>query len=406
MSPRPRTLPSRRSRFRPRLRAARLVAVCLTVLVPAAPAAAVTSPGATSAAHGDDATLRGRLEAFVRAPGGPPGAIVVLQRGPHTRVVRAGVADLVTGRPPGPDDHMRIASVAKAFSGAVALSLVDRQDLSLDDALKKRLPQLPRHWGSVTLRQLLQHTSGLPDFTESPEFLKLLAADPHHRFDSRKLLDFVADKKLRFRPGARYHYSNSDNIAVALMAEAVTGTTYEKLLSELVYRPLGLRSTSLPSGYRLPEPALHGYDLTDPASPEDVSELFGASGVWASGGIVSTPADVTRFIRGYASGALYGGKEVLAAQRNWIAGASEPPGPGADKAGLAIFRYTTRCGEVLGHTGNIPGYTQLIAATPDGERSLTFTVTSQVNQSLAPERLRELRTLQEDFVCALLKEKR
>jgi D-alanyl-D-alanine carboxypeptidase len=367
-------------------------------------------PGpATAAGHPqsprEDTGLQRRLEELVRTPGGPPGVIAVLRDERRTRVVRAGVADLETGRAPRPHDHMRIASTAKAFSGAVALSLVQLGDLRLDDTIGKRLPRLPRAWHAVTLRQLLNHTSGLPDYSRSPEFIAILRADPHHHFDSRRLLDFVAGQPLLFPPGSRYQYSNSDNIAVALMAEAVTGTPYERLLEELVYRPLGLRQTSLPQGYEMPEPYLHGYAVSPTEPPEDVSELIGMSGVWASGGIVSTPADMTRFVRGYVGGRLFGPR-VVREQRRWIpGGASEPAGPGRNDAGLALFRYTTRCGVVLGHTGNTAGYTQLIAATPDGRRSLTFSATSQINQAQTPELLRRLRAVQEDFVCALLKGK-
>jgi D-alanyl-D-alanine carboxypeptidase len=375
-----------------RLLACALVA-CVTALGPATTSTAVTK-------HGDD--LQRQADRFVESPGGPPGLIAVLQKDGETRVVRAGVADLATDRRPQPDDHMRIASTAKAFSAAVALSLVDRHALHLDDTLGRRLPRLPKAWHRVTLRQLLNHTSGLPDFSRNADFLKIVTADPRHHFDSRRLLDFVADQPLGFKPGSRYVYSNSDNIAVALMAEAVTGTPYEKLLRTLVYRPLGLRDTSLPQGYRMPQPYLHGYDVAPPSPVEDVSEVLSASGVWASGGIISTPADMTRFVRGYAGGALYERSSVLREQRSWIAGASEPAGPGANMAGLGIFRYATRCGVVLGHTGNFPGYTQLIAATPDGRRSLTFSVTSQINQAQAPEQLKRMRAVEENFVCALM----
>ncbi|MDH6213996.1 serine hydrolase domain-containing protein [Streptomyces pseudovenezuelae] len=368
-----------------------VVVACVTALGPATTSTATT--------HGDD--LQRQADQFVQSPGGPPGLIAVLQVEGKTRVVRAGVADLATNRRPDPDDHMRIASTAKAFSAAVALSLVDRHALHLDDTLGQRLPRLPKTWHRVTLRQLLNHTSGLPDFTRNAEFLKIVTADPRHHFDSRRLLDYVAGEPLRFKPGSRYVYCNSDNIAVALMAEAVTGTPYEKLLRTLVYRPLGLRDTSLPQGYRMPEPYLHGYDMAPPSPVEDVSEVLSASGVWASGGIVSTPADMTRFVRGYAGGALYGRSSLLREQRSWIGGASEPAGPGANMAGLGIFRYATRCGVVLGHTGNFPGYTQLIAATPDGRRSLTFSVTSQINEAQAPEQLKRLRAIEENFVCAL-----
>ncbi|MGW5634122.1 serine hydrolase domain-containing protein [Streptomyces sp. NPDC003832] len=392
-------MPIRRSASRrPRLGTVPLVALCLTSLSPAV-AGAATHPRPDT-----DSALQRQLADLVRSPGGPPGVIAVLKDGHRTRVVRAGVADLDTGREPRPDDHMRIASAAKAFSGAVALSLVDRGDLSLDDTLGERLPDLPDAWAAVTLRQLLNHTSGLPDYSESPAFLEILFADPRHRFDSRKLLDFVADRPLNFPPGSRYQYSNSDNIAVALMAEAATGTRYERLLRELVYRPLGLHDTSLPQGYRMPRPFLHGYDVSPPDPPEDVSELIGMSGVWASGGIVSTPADMTRFIRGYAGGKLFG-RDVVREQRAWIDGASEPAGPGGNEAGLALFRYTTRCGVLLGHTGNTPGYTQLAAATPDGRKSLTFSTTTQINQTLKPELLGQLRAVQENFACALLKGK-
>ncbi|WP_328875107.1 beta-lactamase family protein [Streptomyces sp. NBC_00287] len=388
----------RRVLCRPRLGTVSLVAVCLTTLSPAA-AGAATHPKPDT-----DPALQRQLEALVRSPGGPPGVIAVLKDGRKTQVVTAGVADLETGRKLRPHDHMRIASAAKAFSGAVALSLVRLGDLSLDDTLGERLPNLPDAWGAVTLRQLLNHTSGLPDYSESREFRETLLANPRHRFDSRKLLNYVVNRSLRFPAGTRYQYSNSDNIAVALMAEAATGARYERLLEELVYRPLGLDRTSLPQGYQMPEPYLHGYDVSPPEPPEDVSELIGMSGVWASGGIVSTPADMTRFIRGYAGGELYG-DDVVQQQRDWIEGASQPAGPGRNKAGLGIFRYTTRCGVVLGHTGNTAGYTQLVAATPDGRKSLTFSTTTQINQALKPDLLRQLRAVQENFVCALLKGK-
>ncbi|TQK45332.1 D-alanyl-D-alanine carboxypeptidase [Streptomyces sp. SLBN-118] len=396
MSSRPRS----RLRSRPRVRKWRLLAVAL--LAVGCIAGPVAAPAVAGDAAGQDDALQERLEELLRAPGGPPGIIAVLQRGDRTKIYRAGVAELGTDRGPQPTDHMRIASTAKAFSGAVALQLVDRGLLGLDDTIGERLPALPEAWHAVTLRQLLNHTSGLPDYTKDPEFLAILNADPHHLFDSRRLLDFVADEPPAFPPGSQYQYSNSDNIAVALMAEAVTGRRYEELLRWNVYRPLDLRNTSLPQGFRLPEPYLHGYAVDPPEPPEDVSTVLSASGVWASGGIVSTPTDLTRFIRAYAGGDLIS-DSTRSEQLAWREGASEPAGPGANATGLAIFRYTTRCGVVYGHTGNFPGYTQLMAATPDGKRSLTFSITTQVNKDNKPELLEELRSVQEDFICALLR---
>ncbi|WP_405715154.1 beta-lactamase family protein [Streptomyces xanthophaeus] len=397
MSPRP--YGRRARRIRPSLRLAAATALCGALL------AAAVQP----AQAGEDRnpprrdTLQQELRALVDAPGGPPGVIAVLRDGDRTQVYRAGVADIESGRPPRATDHMRIASVAKAFSGAVALQLVDRGRLRLDDTIGKVLPALPSAWHRVTLRQLLNHTSGLPDYSASQEFIDVISADPRHRFDSRRLLDFVAEEGLEFRPGKRYQYSNSDNIAVALMAEAVTGNRYETLLRELVYEPLGLDATSLPQGYRLPTPFLHGYQIDPEEGPVDVSEAVSASGAWASGGIVSTPKDLTAFIRGYAGGALLSDR-TRDQQFRFIPGAlSQPPGPGRTEAGLAIFRFTTRCGAVYGHTGNTLGYTQLAAATADGRRSLTFSISTQTALGVNPDLLAQVRDVQEDFVCALLR---
>ncbi|MDX3486724.1 serine hydrolase domain-containing protein [Streptomyces sp. ID05-18] len=389
-------------RRRPRRRRAVVAALAAASL-----AGLMTGPAHAGGDGGDsrhrpvDPGLRQKLQALVDTPGGPPGAIAVLTAGGRSEVYRAGTSQLGTGRPPRTTDHMRIASTAKAFSGSVALQLAERGALGLDDTLGRRLPRLPAAWHRVTLRQLLNHTSGLPDYTEAPTFIAELTADPRRRFDSRRLLDYVAGDPLRFEPGSTYHYSNSDNIAVALMAEAATGQRYEKLLAELVYRPLGLRDTSLPQGYRLPEPYLHGYAVDPPNAPEDVSTVLGASGVWASGGIVSTPRDLGAFIRGYAGG-LGLGPEVRRQQLSFVAGSSEPAGPGRNRAGLGVFSYATRCGTVYGHTGNFPGYTQLAAGTKDGKRSLTVSLTSQVNSATNPRLLATLRELQEDFVCRLL----
>ncbi|MFK8911247.1 serine hydrolase domain-containing protein [Streptomyces sp. YS-3] len=188
-------LPGRRARL-PLAVAALLAAASAGALVQ--PAQAAQTPPAPH-----DRTLQRDLDRLVGAVGGPPGAIAVLTRDNRAEVYRAGVADIRTGRPPRPTDHMRIASIAKAYSGAVALRLVDQGRLSLGTTLGSRLPHLPAAWHKVTLRQLLQHTSGLPDFTASPEFREILTEDPHHVFDSRRLLEFAADASRRRGGGPR-----------------------------------------------------------------------------------------------------------------------------------------------------------------------------------------------------------
>src|SRR5215208_7279778 len=263
-------------------------------------------------AKGADAALDRALKELVAMEGGPPGVIAVVQRGQHREVHTFGVANVRTGRPMRIHDRMRIASTSKAFSGAVALSLVSKGALSLNDTIGELLSELPKPppdaWAEVTLRQLLNHTSGLPDYTGAPDYQEAFLASLTKAPPAEKLLTYVYDHDppLLFDPGSKYQYSNSDNLAVALMVEEATDTSYEDQLREQVYRPLGLRKTTLPRGPNLRKPFIHGYD-NDPSQdpPEDLSEDFAAGWAWASGGMVSTPADLNDFIRGYVGGELF-----------------------------------------------------------------------------------------------------
>ena len=350
-----------------------LAACCLSLL-------SATALGATPRAA--DRALDRALERVVAIENGPPGAISLVRRGGVTRLHRAGVANVETDRPWRPGDHMRLASTSKAFNGAVALSLVQEGRLEIDDTIGEILPALPAAWASVTLGQLLQHTSGIPSYTDSPGFQAALGDDLKRHFTPLELVGYVADLPLRFAPGTGYAYSNTDNILAALMAEDVAGRTYETLLRREVYNPLDLNSTTLPSGSALPRPFAHGY-LFDGGQIDDVSNLVGMSGVWAAGGLQSTPRDLLRFMRGYVAGELFG-PAIRRAQRRWRPGGSEPPGPGTNSAGMSLFRYRLPCGTVFGHTGNFFGYTQFAASTPDGRRAATVSVNLQLSPTEGP----------------------
>jgi D-alanyl-D-alanine carboxypeptidase len=390
----PAALASRmRSRRHVPLLAVPLVAA-LCVLVGAAPAVA------GGPVHADPGGLQRAVDDLVHRPGGPPAVIVTLGNGPRSTVLTAGTGDLATGRSPQPGDAMRVASVAKAFSGATALGLVARGVLSLDDRVGTLLPDLPAAWHEVTLRQLLGHTSGLPDFSRFPRFQEALLASLQDPPPPRDLLGFVDDPALLFAPGTRYQYSNSDNVAVALMVEAATGRTYADVLQAVVLGPARLFATSLPEGSDLPEPYLHGYDVSE-LPPEDVSTVVAAGWSWASGGVVSTPQDLARFIGAYVRGDFVD-RPTRAGQFDVRPGSSEPPGPGENSAGLALFRYDTRCGTVYGHTGNTLGYTQFAAATEDGARTVTVSVNAQITPESAPERFADLREVYELATCAAL----
>ena len=360
--------------------------------------AAVPAPARAAVVESE---LQQALDDLVATPGGPPGAIAIVQVDHRTQVFTAGIGDLNSRRRMRPTDHMRIASVSKAFSGAVALSLVERGVLSLDDTVGELVPGFNPDWDGATLRELLNHTSGIPSFTKNQAFFDRLIAYPRTPVPPRRLVEYVADEDLEFPSGSSYEYSNTENVLVGLMVEAATGHSYERELGSRVLGRLGLRETSLPVGYRMPWPFIHGYDVSPP-DVEDESEIVAAGYTWASGGIVSTPLELNRFVRAWAGGKLVGGA-TREAQLTFVeGGSSEPPGPGDNSAGLGIFRYETGCGTLYGHTGNIFGYTQFMGATEDGRRSAVVSANEQLSPDLKPEIWARVARVNELAACRAL----
>jgi D-alanyl-D-alanine carboxypeptidase len=356
--------------------------------------------GSSAAARSTDASLARDLQRLVSASGGPVGAIATLYRNGRTTVLKAGRADVARPAAPRLRDHMRIASISKAFNGAVALHLVTEGRLGLDDTIGERLPgMMPAAWSAVTVREMLNHTSGLPDYTQSDGFRDQADKDPRGYVAPMRIIDWVRSAGLNFTPGSRYEYSNTDNIVVGLIAQRVSGRSYRQLLSSIVFRPAGLTQTTFPTlRISLRTPFLHGYQVGAGRPPQDVTTFLSPSGAWASGGIASTPADLGAFIRADLGGRFFG-KAERRQQMQFLRGSSSPAGPGTNSAGLAIFRYRTRCGTVYGHTGNFPGYVQWAAATADGRRSVTTSLNIAAPRGAL---LARLRSVQAVAVCALL----
>jgi D-alanyl-D-alanine carboxypeptidase len=371
------------------------------LIVVAATATLVLPGSADAARQAPYKAIKRGLQSLVDAPAGPPGAIATIHRGGRTRVISVGRADVSRRGRPRANQHMPIASVSKAFSGAVVLNLVRKGRLDLDDTIGERLPSMPAAWHAVTIRQLLNHTSGVPSYTSSDAFLEQIGRDPNRFIRPTHLIDFVRSEPLGFPPGSAYKYSNTDNIVLALSAEGVTGDSYRNLLTRIVFRPTRLTDTSYNMRrLTLPRPFLHGYVTVPGEEPRDVTTSFSMSGAGASGGIVSTPLDLGRFFRAYLRGDYFGPAQKRAQRRFVLGGASDPRGPGANSAGLALFRYRTRCGTVYGHTGSFLGYAQWAAATADGRRSATTTLNIPPPEGALLARLRRVQT---SVVCALLR---
>ena len=153
------------------------------------------------------------------------------------------------------------------------------------------------------MRQVLSHTGGLPNYTTDAGLRRYFGEHIQGNITDLGLIDFVRDKPLEYTPGTNYKYSNTDNIVVALVSEAATGVPYRDLLRREVTRPLGLRKTALPKGFHVPKPTIYGYDTLPEI--ENVTECCSMAFVSASGGIYSTPHDLSTFTRGYV-GDLFG----------------------------------------------------------------------------------------------------
>lgn len=139
--------------------------------------------------------------------------------------------------------------------------------------------------------------------------------------------------------------------------------------------------------------------MSPPPPVKDVTTQIAAGWSWASGAVASTPRHALSFVRGYVSGALVN-KSTRAAQFTFRPGSSEPPGPGTNFAGLAVFKYVTSCGTMYGHTGNTNGFTQFVASSAAGSRAVTVSINGQITPTNNAAFFPALRHIYELAGCA------
>jgi D-alanyl-D-alanine carboxypeptidase len=312
------------------------------------------------------------LDEAVKA--GAPGIAVSVRTAAGEQFLTSGVASIQSKQPMRPDTLFRIASVTKSFTATIVMQLVAERKLSLDDTVEELSPGLLAAGDKITVRQLLGHTSGLPDYVRSDAFVKRAGAGK--AVTPRQALNFVAEKDLDFAPGSKYAYSDSDNIALGLIIERVTRRSYDHALRARILEPLKLDQTRLATSLRFPKPHAEGYQYGEggTGAPENVTDVpLDPDGAWASGALISTPRDVSRFFAALLGGDLVPA-EQLREMKATVPGAGSPPGPGTNNAGLGIFRWKIACGEIWGHTGSWPGYRTLGAASGDGTSALATVV--------------------------------
>ncbi|GLF96501.1 serine hydrolase domain-containing protein [Streptomyces yaizuensis] len=304
------------------------------------------------------------MEDQVRA--GVPGMLAsVRDGGGEGRVWRgsAGVADVRTGERRTHQDRFRIGSVTKTFVATVVLQLEAEGRLDLDDSVESLLPGLVTgngHDGSqVTIRQLLNHTSGISDYASNREFFdRYIGRDflrnRFHRHTPESLVRWAMRSAPDFAPGTGWNYSNTEYILAGMIIEKVTGTSYEHQVERRILRPLGLRATSLPRhATALPEPSGRHYTKVpfgDPAGRVHEVDRLNASSGWAAGDMISTTGDLHRFIR-----ALMSGRLLPPAQQKALT-TTVASAEGGARYGLGLGRQELSCGAVVwGHAGGIHG---------------------------------------------------
>jgi D-alanyl-D-alanine carboxypeptidase len=304
----------------------------------------------------DNTELDRYVEAVIDA--GVPG-VVALSAGEDVRWEHsAGVADTETGAALTTAHRFPIASVTKTFVAAVVLQLVAEGTLELD----RPAPEL-----DATVRQLLNHTSGLPDAYSIQELIE------HHPDRTPRTIAAVALGKPRlFAPGEGWSYSGSNYVALGLLIEEVTGSSVRGVLTERILEPLRLTASDLPDA--LPGDLARGYlppenPLVPGTGPDlvDVTDVSPPS--YAGGGMVSTATDVARFLR-----ALLGGELIPPELRQELLRTVVSDWDESDGYGLGIEEITSigaessPCGQAWGHLGFTLGHTTIALSSVSGDR--------------------------------------
>jgi D-alanyl-D-alanine carboxypeptidase len=326
-------------------------------------------------AHASPDDLASRLDTAIEAriaQMGIPGAIVALSIPGQIEYAKAfGVSDTATGEPMLVNDFTRIGSVTKTFTGTAILQLVDQGKIALSDPISRYVDGVP--FGDViTLDLLGRMCSGLPDYTETDEFLnraytELPTGPDAFTTTPRELIDAAFRQPMEFPPGTDFKYSNTNTVLLGMVVEKVTGMPLGEYFEQNIFGPLGLKRTSYPPNGLMPVPFAHGYNKAPDGQIFDAA-LWNPSWGDAAGRVVSDLADMTVWAVALGKGTLL--RPDTQAQRI-SNGSSVVPGTSYD---FAIFNVNGW----LGHNGDIPGYTTVVVYLPERDASLVVFTNSDV----------------------------
>ncbi|MFH9352770.1 serine hydrolase domain-containing protein [Kitasatospora sp. NPDC017646] len=357
-----------------------LATVMAGALLTAAPTA---SAGSTTG--GGHQGLQAALDQAVTGAG-LPGATAEVHDGGSTWFGQAGTADLNSGRPPRPQDRFRIGSTTKTFVATVLLQLEAEHRLNLDDSVEQWLPGLVDGNGydgsRITLRQLLDHTSGIANFAVADQVSKDFQGEPflQHRFDGftpRQLVQLGISVKPQFAPGTGWQYSDTNYVLAGLVVEQATGHSLAREITDRFVKPLHLKSTYEPTGADTGIHGPHGRFYSKlgpfdaPTLPEyDVTELNPSWG-YGSGDLISTTGDLSTFFQALLAGRLLPPAQTAEMFTMQDPGTAWIP---QSRYGLGVASLALSCGRVWGMGGAINGSWSYTFGTRDGHHLLSTEV--------------------------------
>lgn len=316
----------------------------------------------------------------------------------------AGVNSLGSNKPPSTTGAFRVGSATKAFAATLVLQLVDEGRVGLDAPAGGYLPE----WGldpRITVRMLLQHTSGIFNFTGEyypagtftpgiPVRGKEWVENRFHDYTPEELVSFALSKEPRFAPGADWSYSNTNYVLARLLVENVTGDSFAHVMRQRILKPLGLRGTVVPEGRAtIPGPHAHGYHRYQDGGEWKIADVSRQSPTWLStgGDMISTTGDLTTFLT-----ALLRGELISRARLDEML-TPDPRSPVGYGLGLSVNDLVPGCGTLVNINGYINGYAAVTYATVDGARTFSASITE--GDAAAPDGAKAINTLAQSVFC-------
>ncbi|WP_323747933.1 serine hydrolase domain-containing protein [Catenulispora rubra] len=320
---------------------------------------------------------------------GAPGVLVSVTTPNGRQTVRAGVADTATGAPVPLDARFRIGSATKSFVATVVLQLVGEGRLELSDTVDRWLPGVVTGNGNdgsrITVRALLQHTSGIYDFAHDLPEIATAAGYQSGRFDvytPAQLVALAMKHQPTFPPGTGTSYSNTNYVLLGMIVNRVTGQTWAHEVDARIIRPLGLRHTLVPGTLPfIPGPHAEGYSTFGGTDPVDVTVL-NPSMIDAAGSIISTTADLSRFYAALTDGRLLAPAQLTNMETTIPAAQLSVFWPSA-RYGLGLAWFPLSCGGgYFGHPGGVPGYQTWDATAPETGRTVVVSSTGDGSEAI------------------------